>query len=410
MIIPNMGRYGSEAFSGAFKYFGINSEPLPIYTFETLVEGRGNASCKECLPLILNAGSMLEYYKKKEDDEISLFFMAEGNGPCRLGQYHVFLKDLIAKKRLQNMAVFTLSDEDSYEGLGNAFVIRGWAAVVIGDVFQNILYAARALAEDKAEAELVIELEWKKVAEAMEKLPLKEVYKVLESAALEIAKLKRKKEVKDAVKVALTGEIFVRNDEFSRIDLMERLAEKEIVTLTAPIGEYVYYSNYLAKRHLKGNAEIGKRIGFMIRDVIQRRIERNIKKALAKSGFYEFSMTDVKAAVDSARHLIRPEMEGEAILTVGSSLHEALDHVDGVISIGPFGCMPSRVAESVLNVEMNAEGKVRAGGKKKKYDGIDSIPFLAIETDGNMYPQIIQSKIEIFILQAERTHAQLRAK
>jgi hypothetical protein len=148
----------------------------------------------------------------------------------------------------------------------------------------------------------------------------------------------------------------------------------------------------------------------MIRDVIQRRIEKNIKKALAKSGFYEFSMIDVKAAVDSARHLIRPEMEGEAILTVGSALHEALDHVDGVISIGPFGCMPSRVAESVLNVEMNAEGKIRAGGKAKNAKKVDSIPFLAIETDGNMYPQIIQSKIEIFILQAERTRELLRAK
>jgi predicted CoA-substrate-specific enzyme activase len=406
MLVPNMGRYGSEAFSAAFRYFGINSEPLPVYTFETLIEGRGSASCKECLPLILNAGSMLEYYKKKGPGEIALFFMAEGNGPCRLGQYHVFLNDLITKKRLDNMAVFTLTDEDSYEGLGNAFVIRGWAAVMIGDVFQNILHAARALAEDREEAAWTIELEWRKIESAMEKLPLKEVYKVLENSALAISKLKRKKEVKDAVKIALTGEIFVRNDEFSRIDLMERLAEKEIAALTAPISEYVYYSNYLGMRKLNGKAAFGERVKMAIRSSIQRNIEKNIKKALAKSGFYEYSLINVKKIVDTASHLIRPELEGEAILTVGAALHEALDEVDGVISIGPFGCMPSRVAESVLNAEMNAEGKQRASGRASLYEG--AIPFLAIETDGNMYPQIIQSKIEIFIMQAERAHAALK--
>jgi hypothetical protein len=68
--------------------------------------------------------------------------------------------------------------------------------------------------------------------------------------------------------------------------------------------------------------------------------------------------------------------------------------------------MPSRVAESILNVEMNIEGKASALKKQKSFynENIDNLPFLAIETDGNIFPQIIQSKIEIFILQAERLH------
>ena len=42
-------------------------------------------------------------------------------------------------------------------------------------------------------------------------------------------------------------------------------------------------------------------------------------------------------------------LTGEAILTVGAALHEILHPVCGIISIGPFGCMPSRVAESILS-------------------------------------------------------------
>jgi hypothetical protein len=72
--------------------------------------------------------------------------------------------------------------------------------------------------------------------------------------------------------------------------------------------------------------------------------------------------------------------------------------------------MPSRVAESILNSEMNIYGKSIAEKKdlKKYHSEIDNLPFLAIETDGNLFPQIIQSKIEIFILQTERLHNKLK--
>ncbi len=61
MIIPSMGRYGTEALSAAFRHSGINSAPLSISSFDTLKMGRGNTTCKECLPLILTIGSMMEY-------------------------------------------------------------------------------------------------------------------------------------------------------------------------------------------------------------------------------------------------------------------------------------------------------------------------------------------------------------
>jgi hypothetical protein len=32
-----------------------------------------------------------------------------------------------------------------------------------------------------------------------------------------------------------------------------------------------------------------------------------------------------------------------------------------------------------------------------------NIPFLTIETDGNVYPQVIEARLETFTLQAERT-------
>jgi hypothetical protein len=68
--------------------------------------------------------------------------------------------------------------------------------------------------------------------------------------------------------------------------------------------------------------------------------------------------------------------------------------------------MPSRVAEAILVKEMNIEGKKLASNKEININS-KNLPFLAIETDGNLFPQIIQSKLEIFMLQADRLHKEL---
>ncbi len=409
MILPSMGNIGSEAFAAAFRHIGINAEALPIYNSITLLKGRGNSSCKECLPLILNAGSLLEYYEnKKAENEKTLFFMAKGEGPCRLGQYHIFLDDLISQKKLRNFGIYTLSDENSYEGLGNKFTMRGWNAVAISDVLKNIYNAIQALAVDKEKANSIFEIELKKILISIEKDSQKDLYKQLEKSAKELAKIERKESIEEAKKVILTGEIFVRHDEFSRVDLIEKLSAKGFVVKVVPIGEYIYYSNYLAAQENDiYSSKLLQKMKFKIRDFMQIKIERKIKEALCKSGFVDFEMIKVDEVISKASHLIKPELTGEAILTVGSSLKEIMTDVCGVISIGPFGCMPARVAESILTNEMNIEGKEKAEQKNIENFEIDELPFLAIETDGNVYPQIIQSKIEVFMLQAERLHEKL---
>jgi predicted nucleotide-binding protein (sugar kinase/HSP70/actin superfamily) len=191
------------------------------------------------------------------------------------------------------------------------------------------------------------------------------------------------------------------------MDLIERLAEKNIVVRIAPISEYIYYSNYLALRndgHRKPSLKEFTKL--KIKNKFQENIEKKIKNILSRSGFCDNELVHITKVAKKAEHLISPDLAGEAILTVGSGLREILDHVSGVISIGPFGCMPTRVAESILNSELNIEGKAAAEKiKRKNYNAeIENLPFLAIETDGNIFPQIIQSKIEIFILQTQRLH------
>jgi len=413
MLIPSMGRFGTEAFTAAFRHINVNAIPLPVYDYQTLSMGRGNTTCKECLPLILNTGSFLEYLGKHRNNESEkiLYFMADGTGPCRFGQYNVFLKELINKKEIPNVGIYTLTEKNSYGGLDDEFTKRGWAALVTADVIQQIFFAMLTIAKDPKYAKAMLDEEWKKILLILEKGSLNELYDQLDKLVKRLRTLERRIELNDAVKVALIGEIFVRNEEFSRMELVERLIENGILVKVAPITEYVHYSNYVYKLDLKKDkASLKEKVKFKIRKYVQHSIEHNIKKALSKSGFYEFEMINIEKLLSRAEHLIEKDMEGEAILTVGSAFYEILDHVSGVVALGPFGCMPSRLAESILSVEMNLKGKRESEKNNSIYQGleIENLPFLAVETDGNIFPQIIQSKIEIFIQQVHRTHKKLR--
>jgi predicted CoA-substrate-specific enzyme activase len=412
VMIPNMGRFTTDVSSATFRYGGINSEPLPINTFETLTAGRGLTTSKECIPLTLSVGAMAKHqFNNQNHDGITLIFMPTGCGPCRQGQYNVYLKDIIAGKKLINHGILTLTDEDSYSGLGNEIVLRGFTGVTIADVMQNIYSAIGALAVDKKSALELFDKEWGKILVLIEKGTTKQIYNQLKRSASKFNSIKRIHSLDDAVKVVLVGEIFVRNEDFSRRELVQKLLEHNIVIKTAPIGEYLFYSNYLIKEQYKQHLpSLGNRMRFKLGEIIQRKVELKIKNILDKSGFYEYESIDIERIINHSKNLIPINMEGEAILTIGSALADIVHHASGVVSLGPFGCMPSRVAESILNVNMNVNGKEAASGKPLQLSerGIVNLPFLSVETDGNLFPQIIQSKLEIFILQTTRFHKLLK--
>ena len=179
----------------------------------------------------------------------------------------------------------------------------------------------------------------------------------------------------------------------------------------APVSEYLCYSNYLINKGLgRPKLSLLEQAKTKITMRIQTWWENHIKSILAKSGLYKFEMQEIGKTIQTAQHLINENLMGEGILTVGLGLREILHDSCGVVSIGPFGCMPSRLAESILRKEMNVIGKQRLAGWEQKaleFKNIDTFPYLFIETDGNPFPQMVEANLEAFILQAKRVHKRM---
>jgi predicted nucleotide-binding protein (sugar kinase/HSP70/actin superfamily) len=130
------------------------------------------------------------------------------------------------------------------------------------------------------------------------------------------------------------------------------------------------------------------------------------------SGLLSARPVNLKSIMDAAAPYISEHLSGEAILTIGSSLSEIASDVCGVIAIGPFGCMPNRLSEAILTDAMTRENKLKSAPMEIKLEKIlsemDDLPFLAIESDGSPFPQVIQAKLEAFCQSARRLHERMR--
>ncbi|MBW2262839.1 MAG: activase [Deltaproteobacteria bacterium] len=419
LLIPSMGRLSSEALAAAFTGMGVRSEAVPVYDFEDLKLGRANASCKECLPLLLTSGGLLKYVeRRKRDDELLAYFMPFTPGNCRFSQYRVFLRSMIRKKRMRNVTLFSLTGEKGY--LYKAFRgkdrINVLKAFITADVLEDIKNALSVLAVDREAAAEAFEQEWSKVLAVFESWEMKKLYPTLEQVAARLAKIHLRFPLSQAHKAALMGEIFVRRDYFSCQDLVERLASWDIVVKRSHFFEWLKYVDTIIKKGIyEPDFGLKDRLQFETKLLLQVHFEKRIKSILARSGLYEPELIDIEEILQYGQNFFDVRFRGESILVVGNFFKDMLHSCHGVVSIGPFACMPTRVVEAVLSAESTLETKRdvdrRVKGRASPHEGGDvELPFLSIETDGNPFPQILEARIETFCLQVLRTHGRIESE
>ena len=167
LVTPSMGLI-SDSGTAVFRAWGIKSERVDIPDFETLRLGRANTSCKECLPLIVTTGSLLEYLeKKRKKEEILVYFMPGASGGCRFGQYNVFLRRLIKNKRIPEATIMSLDPDLGWSGFPMNVQIGLLKAFTVADCGFSVLNAIRALAVDRPAGLEIFWHEWDKIVKSL---------------------------------------------------------------------------------------------------------------------------------------------------------------------------------------------------------------------------------------------------
>ncbi len=407
VLVPSMGQKITRASIAALRYYGIKAEACKPPSQPELKSGKANCTGKECLPLQLTLGSLINYYKDQKDpDQFLIYFMPRSSGPCRFGQYNIFMNNYIEDNELEDVAILSLSDKNNYGGLGERFTLRAWQSLLIGDSLSDIYSTLRTLAADKEKALKIYKNSTDRIYNALSKHSWFKVKKILKEEMNRLSKIDLTQSVKDTPKIGLVGEIYVRQDEFSRQYLVENMADRGIITRVVPMHEWLYYLDYLTEDDEDFNiSSFMGRLKHKLVFSIKKYFENTIKKTTSRSGLFNGHTINIKEVVDATRDIFSPELTGEAILTIGTSITDIVDHVDGIIAIGPFGCMPNRLSEAVLSESIKSQKKIIEDSDHKVHalvEELSMLPFLAIETDGNVLSQEVEARIEAFCLQAKR--------
>ncbi|SIN80099.1 acyl-CoA dehydratase activase [Halodesulfovibrio marinisediminis] len=406
VVFPSMGEYSTRMLAASLRSQGIRAEALPPADEERLKIGRGNSTCKECLPLQLTVGSILHYLQHRDPEEVTVYFMPSADGPCRFGQYHVYTQRLFNRKAIPNAPILTPTCTDGYGGLNEGALLSMWRSVVISDVFEEMKSTVLAGARDRETALALFNTEFMAVTDACSQ-GWKQGLAQLKRTASTLSEIELRMPYEELPKISLIGEIFVRHDVISRQGLIERMADRGIVVRTAQGTEWIKYTDWLIMNGIEGDTSLA----FWMRLLFKKYYDTKIRNILSESGLFYHHKQDIPRTIEIGSNYVSPKLAGEAILTVGAAFHEIFHPSCGIISIGPFGCMPSRVAEAILSEKFTTQNTLKVSGNNSVPASLSSedrkLPFLAIETDGNPFPQIVEARLEAFALQARRLHKQM---
>ena len=356
VLVPWMGP-GSETLAACLRGIGMSAESLPMPDTETLRLGRRYTSGKECLPMCITLGSLVKRIQNEPDLQRRFaYIMPRTHGPCRLGIYN--LLNRITLERLgwkDRVSIWAPAETGYFANTPPAFAMLVFAGFMASDLLQEALMDVRPAENhpgaaqeihDRYRARLVALLERENrrhhsLAQAVAQVAAGRVFgivRLLEQAGRELMQLRRNVALPT---VLVTGEIYVRCDAFANDFLIEKLEARGIRCRLSPFNEFLEYADFFNR--LEGQPQ---GISARLSRFIQNRIRHLTYRALARILHWPLRTT-VKQTLEASAPYLRQELIGEAVLTLGSPLHEwRHGQIDAVVSTGPLECMPNKIAEA----------------------------------------------------------------
>jgi predicted nucleotide-binding protein (sugar kinase/HSP70/actin superfamily) len=336
-------------------------------THETLAIGRKYTSGKECLPVTVTAGLLVQRILKDPNPERKFtFLMPIGRGPCRFGNYCHLHKIILERLGLDNRVnVWSPSDNDYFEGIPASIVALVYCSFVAADLLLAMRYDTRpaeilpgatdALYEKLAdELDQLIEIRAAKgdtLINTAAEIATGRYYGIrdfLKKAVIAFTSIRKPGELPT---VLVTGEIYMRCDPFSNDYVIDQLQSFGIRVKLAPFYEWLDYQEFI-------NTQVG------IPQTWNTWFTAKIQAVILAS-LYGTCATDLnwprlaraKDYTECAEHLVRYQIEGEPSLTIGGPLHEWRHHeIDAALCVGPHECMPNKIAEAQFFHIAESEG------------------------------------------------------
>lgn len=355
MLMPWMSDL-SEAMAACMRGCGIAAECLSEPDRDALRRGQRETSGKECLPMVLTLGSLLQRLERAAPNERFVYLLPCSNGPCRFGVYSLLNQIVFQRLGWQDrIRLWSPSDAGYFDEFPPSLGILAFAGMLAADLLNEAALAAGTdgappgaadAIYQRARGELVTLLERHAAADLSTAAALWQVtggrlFGLRDLLADASAQLAAIRDGAERPTVLLVGEIYVRCVPFANGHLINRLGQRGLRVRLVPIQEWLEYTD-----HVAGLTRGWWRVGAHLSARVQARI-RHAASAVVDAAFGWPARFPASGILGAAQPYLRPALWGEAALTLGNPLL-AWRHgqIDGVVSAGPHECMPNKIAES----------------------------------------------------------------
>jgi predicted CoA-substrate-specific enzyme activase len=386
VLVPWMGP-SSYVGAACLRSAGYAAEALAMPDRTALQIGRRHTSGKECVPVALTLGRLLDKLQHNPTQRF-VYMMPRTNGPCRLGMYHLLQQMIVERLGATDRCRFLSPNESDYfAGLPDGFSALFLVGIVAQDLLRDALFQVRPTELRKGAsnaiyncrtAELCALLSNQQHAIHSRAMAISQVLtghlfgvrQLLQSAAKDFAVVHGNGALPV---VQLVGEIYVRNDTFANDDVATRLEARGLRVRCASVNEWFEYVDHCS-RNVAPPSATDHAVNFL-----KERIRDVAWKAMAASLPLP-RPTNVKEIANAATEYIAGDVGGETVLTLGRPLHDwRKGEIAAVVNVGPLECMPTRIAESQFFHAAEREGlptlTLMFNGDPMSEDVLDNFAF-----------------------------------
>ena len=341
---------------------------LPNPDFESFRAGKAFGNKAQCNPTYFTVGNLVKYLlnlkqaKGMSTEEIIekyVYVTASGCGPCRFGMYITEYRKALFDAGFGGFRIlsfeqnkFVADDSESAFKFTKSFFATIAKAVVVGDILNMIKYKMRPYEIEKGSVDEAMERCYQIIEDSFKKksnitLSLYKCKKILRAVKLNRTQVKPKVMVMGEFWAAMTeGDGNYELHSFLEQEGAEVIPQPIIHRLMLSIWENGYFlkrDGYLedARQGMSVDISAGKeKLGlFILKQVVKMHFYLYAKAA----GLVEYKLPDIEALSKMAKEYYPLDADsGEGHMEVSHLLDNIKHKVAHlVISVKPFGCMPS---------------------------------------------------------------------
>ncbi|MDC1142017.1 2-hydroxyglutaryl-CoA dehydratase [Planctomycetota bacterium] len=369
----------------SLKGLGYKVKALDCPENEALTLGKEYGNRGQCNPTYYTVGNLVKTLQgleknglsKQEINEQYVFLTAGACGPCRFGMYEAEYRKATRDSGFHGFRVLlfdqseglsSASGEDSNEEEGGLdftkdFYMALLTAVMLGDLINDMGHQLIPHEVNKGDTTRAV-TEAKRLVGigchdgAKPEPVLKEVRKLFEAIPCDFTRVKPK--------VKITGEFWAMTTEGEgNYRMVEWLEGEGAQAMSEPVSTWIDYLLYLSKHDVMKTFGLPDKDGktsrikslksWALTSIMKKFFRNRYDKFRKVLGMKPFALPDQKKIHNLARDYYNVDLRGgEGHMEIGKNIYSVLEKkAHMVISVKPFGCMPSTQSDGVQSKVVN---------------------------------------------------------